>query len=60
MRTTLNLDDDPLDIIREYSEQRALALGKAASEFSAQGRGVHNTDSIGRWFRRVQRPGGRT
>jgi hypothetical protein len=32
MRTTLNLDDDALTILREYSESRSLALGKAASE----------------------------
>jgi hypothetical protein len=32
MRTTLNLDDDALKIVREYSQTRSLALGKAASE----------------------------
>ncbi|MFZ0135983.1 MAG: hypothetical protein WAK89_02925 [Candidatus Sulfotelmatobacter sp.] len=32
MRTTLNLDDDALKILREYSETRSVALGKAASE----------------------------
>jgi hypothetical protein len=32
MRTTLNLDDDALELLREYSEARSLALGKAASE----------------------------
>lgn len=32
MRTTLNLDDDALELLREYSESRSLALGKAASE----------------------------
>lgn len=32
MRTTLNLDDDALKILREYSQTRSLALGKAASE----------------------------
>lgn len=32
MRTTLNLDDDVLEMVREYSEARSLALGKAASE----------------------------
>ena len=37
MRTTLNLDDDVLEIIREYSEGRALALGKAASELVRKG-----------------------
>lgn len=37
MRTTLNLDDDALKILREYSEARALALGKAASELVRKG-----------------------
>jgi hypothetical protein len=32
MRTTLNLDDDAFQLLREYSETRSLALGKAASE----------------------------
>jgi hypothetical protein len=32
MRTTLNLDDDALELLREYSHTRSLALGKAASE----------------------------
>jgi hypothetical protein len=37
MRTTLNLDDDALKILREYSEMRALAMGKAASELVRKG-----------------------
>ncbi len=37
MRTTLNLDDDVLEILREYSETRSLALGKAASELVRRG-----------------------
>jgi hypothetical protein len=37
MRTTLNLDDDALKILREYSETRSLALGKAASELVRRG-----------------------
>jgi hypothetical protein len=32
MRTTLNLDEDALELIREYAETRSLAMGKAASE----------------------------
>ncbi len=31
MRTTLNLADDALKILRVYSESRSVALGKAAS-----------------------------
>jgi hypothetical protein len=37
MRTTLNLDDDALQLLREYSENRSLALGKAASELMRRG-----------------------
>jgi hypothetical protein len=37
MRTTLNFDDDALKILREYSETRSLALGKAASELVRRG-----------------------
>ena len=37
MRTALNLDDDALKILREYSETRSLALGKAASELVRRG-----------------------
>ena len=37
MRTTLNLDDDVLQMVREYSEARSLALGKAASELVRKG-----------------------
>jgi hypothetical protein len=37
MRTTLNLDDDALEILRRYSETRSAALGKAASELIRKG-----------------------
>jgi hypothetical protein len=37
MRTTLNLEDDALKIIRDYSETRSMALGKAASELVRRG-----------------------
>lgn len=37
MRTTLNLDDDVLEMLRRYSEARSLALGKAASELVRKG-----------------------
>lgn len=37
MRTTLNLDDDVLVMVRQYSEARSLALGKAASELVRKG-----------------------
>jgi hypothetical protein len=37
MRTTLNLDDDALKLLRDYSQMRSLALGKAASELVRRG-----------------------
>ena len=37
MRTTLNLDDSVLDDLKEYAEQRSLALGKAASDLLRKG-----------------------
>jgi len=32
MRTTLNLDEDALDLVKRYSEARSLSIGKAVSE----------------------------
>lgn len=37
MRTTLNLDEDALALIRGFSDERGLALGKAASELVRRG-----------------------
>lgn len=37
MRTTLNLDDDVLETLKEYAENRSLALGKAASDLLRRG-----------------------
>lgn len=37
MRTTLNLDDDVLELLKEYAEKRSLALGRAASELVRKG-----------------------
>lgn len=37
MRTTLNLDDDVLDELKQYAEVRSLGLGKAASEILRRG-----------------------
>lgn len=37
MRTTINIDDDALDLVRQYSQARSLALGKAASELLRRG-----------------------
>jgi len=37
MRTTLNLYDDALEMVRQYSEARSVAMGKAASELVRKG-----------------------
>jgi hypothetical protein len=37
MRTTLNLDDDVLELLKEYAESRSVALGRAASELVRRG-----------------------
>jgi hypothetical protein len=37
MRTTLNLDDDVIEMVRQYSEARSVALGKAVSELVRKG-----------------------
>ena len=37
MRTTLNLDDDALELLKQYSHARSIALGKAASELMRKG-----------------------
>ena len=37
MRTTLNLDDDVLELLKGYAESRSVALGKAASELIRRG-----------------------
>jgi hypothetical protein len=37
MRTTLNLDDDVLEILKDYADQRSVPLGKAASELVRRG-----------------------
>jgi hypothetical protein len=37
MRTTLNLDDDVLELLKGYAENRSVPLGKAASELVRRG-----------------------
>lgn len=37
MRTTLNLDDDLLEVLKQYAESRSVALGKAASDLLRRG-----------------------
>ena len=37
MRTTLNLDDDVLDSLKQYAGSRSMALGKAASDLMRRG-----------------------
>jgi hypothetical protein len=60
MRTTLNLDDDALKIIRDYSETRSLALGKAASELVRRGANAPvRMEKVGGFWRVVLPPGGK-
>jgi hypothetical protein len=37
VRTTLNLDDDVLDEVKQYADRRSVALGKAASDLIRRG-----------------------
>jgi hypothetical protein len=37
MRTTLNLDDDTLRLVRDYARRRSVPLGKAVSELVRNG-----------------------
>lgn len=37
MRTTLNIDDDILQVLKQYADSRALPIGKAASELVRRG-----------------------
>jgi hypothetical protein len=37
MRTTLNLDDDIYEFVRQYAESRSQTLGKAVSELVKRG-----------------------
>jgi hypothetical protein len=32
MRTTLNLDDDVLEMVKQYSDERSMPMGKAVSQ----------------------------
>ena len=37
MRTTLNLDDDILEQVKQYADSRSVALGRAASDLIRRG-----------------------
>jgi hypothetical protein len=40
MRTTINLDDDVVPLVKRYAEGRSLGLGKAVSELVRRGIGA--------------------
>jgi hypothetical protein len=40
MKISLDLDDDVLDLLKDYAEDRSVALGKAASELVRRGLGA--------------------
>jgi hypothetical protein len=37
VRTTINLDDDVLELAKQYADDRSVALGKAVSELVRRG-----------------------
>jgi hypothetical protein len=37
MRTTLNIEDDALQVIKKYAEERDISLGQAASDLVHRG-----------------------
>jgi hypothetical protein len=37
MRTTINLDDDLVSVVKRYAESRSVGLGKALSELVRRG-----------------------
>ena len=37
MRTTLSLDEDVIQLVKSYAENRSLAMGKAVSELVRRG-----------------------
>lgn len=37
MRTTLNLEDDVLQLVSEYADSRSLSIGRAVSELVRKG-----------------------
>jgi negative regulator of replication initiation len=37
MRTTLNLDNDVLELLKDYADSRSVPLGKAASDLVRRG-----------------------
>ena len=40
MRITLSLDDDALQLVKQYAQARSLAMGKALSELVRRGVGA--------------------
>lgn len=37
MRTTLNLDEDVIEVLNQYADARSISLGQAASELVRRG-----------------------
>jgi hypothetical protein len=60
MRTTLNLDDDAMKIVREYSRMRSVDMGKATSELVRKGaRAPVQMEMVGGFWRVVLPKGGK-
>lgn len=50
MRTTVSMDDDAFELVKQYAENRSLGLGKALSELVRKGAshkwGIREEDGI--------------
>jgi len=57
MRTTLNLDDDVVELLKEYAESRSVALGRAASELVRKGLAAPVQTRLVNGFHTVVLPG---
>lgn len=56
MRTTLNLEDDVLEQVRQYAESRSLPVGKAVSELVRRGLTTPRPTMMVNGFRVVDLP----
>lgn len=56
MRTTVNLDDEVGDLIKQYAESRSIALGKAVSELVRRGLAADRPTRVVNGLRIVELP----
>lgn len=60
MRTTLNLDEDVLEVLKQYADARSISLGQAASELVQRGLEAPVQTRLVNGFHAVVLPPGRT